>query len=380
MTPSSQKNIDVMMVSTSYPENLKDWKSVFIRQLLFALSDRKKLNMSYWGPPGEFPENTSYLCYKKEENWLRWLMEKGGIIHLLREKKIHHATVPIKLLLLLRCVYKRQEKTSLFHINWLQNALPLFGTTQPIVVSVLGSDLALLRVPGMTSLLRQVFKRRPCVLAPNADWMKQDLQSRFGDVVKIITVPLGINEDWFGIKRKLPLSYPHKWLVVSRLTKKKIGPLLEWAEDLFCTGDNYELHLFGPMQENLVIPQWVQYHGATHPDELCKKWFPFATGLVTMSQHDEGRPQVMLEAMAAGVPILASDIQAHSDFIAHQQTGWLAGSSNSFDEGIQWLSTPENNHRIAENSYDWVKKEVGTWSDCAKRYVDIYQMLADGVK
>ena len=380
MEPVLTKFIEVMMVSTSYPENIKDWKSVFIRQLLHALSNRRQLNISYWGPPGDIPENSAYLCHEKEKAWLTWLMGKGGVAHLLRQKGLHCITVPIKLLLLLKQAYKRQNKVSLFHINWLQNALPLCGTTQPIVVSVLGSDLGLLRIPGMTSLLRQVFRKRPCVLAPNADWMKQDLQKRFGDVAKIITVPLGINVEWFNLKRDWPLVQPHKWLVVSRLTEKKIGPLFEWGEKLFCSGGKHELHLFGPMQENLMIPKWVQYHGATHPDALCKEWFPKATGLATMSQHDEGRPQVMLEAMAAGLPIIASDLPAHNDFITHRQTGWLADSNKSFDAGVQWLSVPENNRKIAKNTHDWVKQEIGTWDDCAKRYVQIYQMLMDGAK
>lgn len=375
MKPDPAKSIDVMFVSTSYPGDLKDWKSVFIRQLLYALSEKRQLNVSYWGPPGDFPGKSTYLCNHKEKAWLCWLMEKGGIAHLLRHGGLYRITVPIKLLFLLKRAYNRQGKISLFHINWLQNALPLCGTTQPIVVSVLGSDLGFLRIPGMTLMLRQVFRKRPCVLAPNADWMKQDLLQRFGDVAKIVTVPLGLNAEWFRVKRDWVLKRPHIWLVVTRLTQKKIGPLFEWAQKKICSGGEHELHLFGPMQEDITIPEWVHYHGSTHPEALCKEWFPIATGLVTMSQHDEGRPQVMLEAMAAGLPIIASNLPAHSDFITHQQTGWLVDSINSFCDGIDWLSIPENNNHIAEEAHKWVKDEVGTWSDCAKRYGEIYHIL-----
>jgi glycosyltransferase involved in cell wall biosynthesis len=373
--PEMHELINVTMVSTSYPESSTDWKSVFVRQLLYALSSRDELVMSYWGPAGDLPENTTYLCHEDEKSWLAWLMQKGGIIHLLRQKGIHRFTAPIKLLLLLRRAYQRQEDVSLLHVNWLQNALPLYGSSRPIVVSVLGSDLGLLRIPGMTSLLRQVFKGRLCVLAPNADWMKQDLEKRFGDVAKVITVPLGINIEWFKVQRDLPLIKPHKWLVVSRLTEKKIGSLFEWGKKIFCNEGKHELHLFGPMQEQLILPEWVHYHGSTHPNELREEWFPKVTGLVTMSRHDEGRPQVMLEAMAAGLPIIASDLPAHSDFLTHRQTGWLADSEDSFGEGIEWLSIPANNHKIAANAHDWVSRKVGTWDDCSRRYVKIYQML-----
>lgn len=380
MGPDMHRSISVTMVSTSYPENLKDWKSVFIRQLLYALSSRDQLDISYWGPRGDLPENVVYLCNAEERSWLAWLMEKGGVIHILRQKGLDRFTTPVKLLLLLRRAYQRQKNVSLFHVNWLQNALPLYGSNHPIVVSVLGSDLGLLKIPGMTSLLRKVFKNRVCVIAPNADWMRRDLEVRFGDVARIITVPLGINHEWFKVQRELPLSRPHKWIVVSRLTGKKIGTLFEWGEKIFSDNSEHELHLFGPMQEDLMIPDWVHYHGSTDPNELCTEWFPNATGLVTLSQHDEGRPQVMLEAMAAGLGIIASDLPAHSDFITHGQTGWLADSEDSFYAGIVWLSVPENNQKIAINAREWARQEIGTWDDCAMRYLELYKMLIEGTQ
>ncbi len=367
-----------MMVSTSYPQDQNDWKSVFISQLLHALSRRENLSMKYWGPIGILPEDTKYLCLESEKHWLAWLMEKGGIIHLIRQKGILAGIAPIKLLYFLRKAYIRQNNVDLLHINWLQNVLPLTKTQQPIVISVLGSDFGLLKIPGMTKLLRRNMKGRPCVLTPNADWMKEDLKRKFGDVSKIIMVPLGLNNAWYDIERSYPMTSPHKWLVVSRLTAKKIGTLFEWGKDIFSKNDKHELHLFGPMQEKMSLPEWVHYHGSTDPGTLCSKWFPQAAGLVTLSQHDEGRPQVMLEAMASGLPVIASDLPAHRDFLTHKETGWLAVSEEEFAAGIKWLANNEKNLEIATKARQWVKKEIGTWDDCAERYSIIYKMLLNG--
>ena len=152
------------------------------------------------------------------------------------------------------------------------------------------------------------------------------------------------------------------------------------SKDVFYPDSERELHLFGPMQEDVNIPQWVNYHGPTYPEALQDDWFPGASGLITTSQHDEGRPQVMLEAMAAGVPIIASDIPAHRNFIRHQKTGWLVDSEEEFHSGIQWLSSLENNKAIAFAAREWVKKEVGTWSDCANRYLTVYRALLGDIK
>jgi glycosyltransferase involved in cell wall biosynthesis len=208
--------------------------------------------------------------------------------------------------------------------------------------------------------------------------MKPELDQWFGDIAQIIPIPLGINNEWFEIRRQSPSNYKCKWLVVSRLTKKKIGPLFEWGKQAFCHNEHHEFHLFGPMQEQLMIPEWIHYHGATHPKDLCENWFPKATGLITLSQHDEGRPQVMLEAMAASLPIIASNLPAHNNFIVDGRTGLLVDSLSVFLRGIEWLATPENNQLIASEAREWVKKEIGTWEDCAERYIKVYRMLLGG--
>src|SRR3546814_20018551 len=59
------------------------------------------------------------------------------------------------------------------------------------------------------------------------------------------------------------------------------------------------LHLYGPMEEEVELPGWVHYHGPASPRLLADEVFPAARGLITLSQHAEGRPQVLLEAMAA---------------------------------------------------------------------------------
>jgi len=175
------------------------------------------------------------------------------------------------------------------------------------------------------------------------------------------------------VVRKSSENNPSRWITVSRVTPQKIGPLFEWGKGIF--GNRHEMRLIGPMQENMALPDWVNYHGPASPDELCEKGVPDATGLITLSQHDEGRPQVILEAMAAGLPVIASDISAHRDVINHQETGWIANSAEDFKNAISLLDNPARNNQIGQAARKWVAINIGTWHDCSTRYINAYRDL-----
>ncbi|HEY8102187.1 MAG TPA: glycosyltransferase family 4 protein [Burkholderiaceae bacterium] len=364
----------VLMSSTSYPRNAEDWRGRFIANLAAGLSRRSDLALSIWAPPGELPPHATCATSTKDAAWLHDLSKHGGIAHLLHNKKQNAIGAIIGLLARLRKIYKGNH-ADVIHINWLQNALPLWGTKTPAVISVLGTDFGLLKLPGMKLLLRAVLRQRRAILAPNAEWMKPELESAFGDLAEICPIPFGVDTTWFELHRKPCDDGKQHWLVITRLTKNKLGDLFEWGEDLFDA--TRVLHLFGPMQEQIALPSWIQYHGPTYPAELVGTWFPKATGLITLSRHDEGRPQVMLEAMASGLPIIASDLSAHRDFIQHRQTGWLASSKIDFAEALHFMEHPNQNKLIGEAARNWAKKEIGTWDDCAARYAALYAKLLD---
>lgn len=360
---------NILMVSTSYPLNAKDWRGRFIVDMAEALGQQPNLDIAIWAPPGDHPTNIKDASTQADQKWLRNLMELGGIANQLRNKNLASIRLTIGLLSRLYHAYRR-ESPDLAHINWLQNAIPLWGTKTPALITVLGSDYGLLKKPGMVPLLRKVFRQRPTILAPNAKWMETKLQEYFGDIVKIVAVPFGVDKRWFTTDRSN--LEPGCWLVVTRITKDKIGDLFSWGEGLF---EKRKLHLFGPMQEQTKLPSWVNWHGPTNPQELANNWFPHATGLITLSRHDEGRPQVMLEAMAAGLPVIASDMPAHADFIQNHKTGRLVNNSEELEHALGYLEDVENNALIGDASRSWIKKSIGDWDDCAARYAALYQRL-----
>lgn len=375
LVPEGAKGVALrlLMVSTSYPRDANDWRGIFIRHLAFALARRPGIDLTLWAPPGEIPPNARYLADGSEARWLAQLMEAGGISHLMRSHKLRSVLAPVQLMRMLHRAYRRDASPSLYHVNWLQCAIPLPADGKPLLLTVLGNDMKLLRLPFVTGLVRRALRGRSAAICPNAAWMRDPLQAAFGDLAAIEPVAFGIDPIWYGIRPAVSAG-PDRWLAVTRLTRDKLGPLFEWSEPLFRSGAR-ELHLFGPMQEEVSIPEWVHYHGPATAAELSGRWFPQAKGLITLSRHAEGRPQVMLEAMAAGLPIIASRTSAHASLVRHGTTGFLCDAPADYAEALHQLEEPGANRRMGEAAREAIRSEVGTWDDCAARYAALYEKL-----
>lgn len=367
-------SIRVLFVSTSYPRDASDWRGIFMSHINAALARHQGIKLIQWAPPGEVDPRIESATTQREAAWLATLMQRGGISHWLRSQPASGVVAAWKLIRLLRSVYRRLDRVDLYHVNWLQCALPLPHNGKPALITVLGNDMRLLRLPGMVTALRRTMRGRSVAICPNASWMAAPLRDAFGDRAEIVPVPFGIDPRWYAIRREF--SSPSRWLAVTRLTANKLGSLFEWSEPLFRNKDR-ELHLFGPMQEQVDVPEWVHYHGPVTPEKLMRDWFPKAQGLVTLSRHAEGRPQVMLEAMASTLPIVASRMPAHADIVADGSTGILCGDQTEYAAALERLEQPEVNRTFGESAREWVTREMGTWDDCAARYIRVYRRLLE---
>ncbi len=84
---------------------------------------------------------------------------------------------------------------------------------------------------------------------------------------------------------------------------------------------------------------------------------------------------VALEGMAAGIPVVASDIGGLAEVVEHERTGILAYSKNP--ESIAWavdrvLSDPSHSKWLVQNAQEMVQKTY-SWEAIAKRTVEVYK-------
>ena len=207
-----------------------------------------------------------------------------------------------------------------------------------------------------------------------ADWAK-----KMGAVCPIEVVPNGVNIKKFSIddfrltiddfKKKLGIKKDEKIVItVSRLVKKNgVGDLIRAMKDveakLLICGDGEERQKLEVRSKKLGIENKVKFMGFIAPAEL-PKYYAIADVFCRPSLS-EGLGNVFLEAMAAGVPVIATPVGGIPDFLKNGETGLFCHVRNpeSIAEKIKWILDEKNKEEVARvvanaremvgRKYDW---------------------------
>lgn len=147
---------------------------------------------------------------------------------------------------------------------------------------------------------------------------------------KIIEAPSGIAEDWIA-SGVTPLEGIVKFLFVGRNERRKGLSELYSAILMSPPELEMEIGIVGPIEgEQQLVHDKVKYYGLISDKDHLKKVLSAHHVLVTPS-FSEGMPNVILEAMASGCGVLATNVGAVPALVT-PQTGWLIDSPpNPYD-------------------------------------------------
>lgn len=211
---------------------------------------------------------------------------------------------------------------------WLANIF--YGI--PYVISMRGGD-----VPGfrpydfatyhklVSPLLRLVW-HRAAVLVANSTGL-QDLAQKFDARVPMKVIPNGVNiARYLDVKREWQ---PARMLLVGRLVYQKgIDLLLDALAELKSLDWTLSLVGDGPQAENLQaqaealgIAERIRLESWLSGDELVAQYQ--AANLFVFPSRHEGMPNAVLEAMACGLPVVASCIAGNEELVVPGETGLM---------------------------------------------------------
>ncbi|WP_447968785.1 glycosyltransferase family 4 protein [Nitrospira sp. M1] len=211
----------------------------------------------------------------------------------------------------------------------------------PVVVSARGSDLNVFKqFPIIRRMIQWTLGRAKAVITVSQ--ALKDVTVELGlSPEKVTVIPNGVNAEKFSpmskadARQKLGLPVAERKIIVSvgHLTPNKGFDLLiktlkklseksyESTPFLLIVGGGAYHKVLERLVEDLGLSQWVRLVGATPHDQLT--WYYNAADIVCLMSEREGWPNVILEALACGRPVVATKVGGIPEILTSPHVGCL---------------------------------------------------------
>jgi glycosyltransferase involved in cell wall biosynthesis len=258
----------------------------------------------------------------------------------------------------------------------------------PYVVCLRGGD-----VPGfrpydferyhrrLALLLRHVWRRAAAVVA-NSQGLR-DLGKAFEPKVPIVVIPNGVNLEKFKVAER-SWQPPHLLFVGRVVYQKGLDLLLDALGELKEKGWTLDIVGDGPRKEKLQaqaralgIFDRVNFLGWQNGDGLVRRYAQ-ANLFVYPSRH-EGMPNAVLEAMACGLPVLASHIAGNEELVTHKETGLLVPTEDATALCAalsELLPDSEMRERMGAAGRKHVEAQY-SWQRVSREYLELMQRVLE---
>ncbi|MEW6028203.1 MAG: glycosyltransferase family 4 protein [Chloroflexota bacterium] len=258
----------------------------------------------------------------------------------------------------------------------------------PYIVSLRGGD-----VPGFRPydfktyhkligpFLRVIWHDASTVIA-NSRGLR-DLARAFDSFIEIPIIPNGVD-----VTRYMPANrdwLPPRIFSVGRVVHQKGLDLglralaqlkdLEWEWRI--AGDGLQMDSLKSLARELGIADRVTFLGWQSREDLIE-WYHQANLFLFPSRH-EGMPNAVLEAMASGLPVIATRIAGNEELVVEGETGFLVQTEN-VDELRDALRNMLTDSALREKMGAASRQRVEqtyTWQKVAEAYQAILQQITN---
>ncbi len=200
------------------------------------------------------------------------------------------------------------------------------------------------------------------------------LRNIVNDSQKVLITPIGIDKSWLirGEMDKENFNEVRKFVFLGRYERRKgveeLSEVLKESTDSY----NFEFHFIGPIpEEKKIDSDQVIYHGLIRDEEKIKKILRESDILVSPS-YSEGMPTVILEAMASGCAIIATDVGAVSEEVS-EENGWLIAPGDELSLKAALIDAIEcSNETLTAKKIKSIAKikENFLWDDVVQQTLD----------
>jgi glycosyltransferase involved in cell wall biosynthesis len=256
---------------------------------------------------------------------------------------------------------------------------------KPVITTLRGSDVNHAERSRIFNLLHKKAIQKSIFIVGVSQAIATDLGRQYhGLADKIRFVPNGVDNTFYALAtgRDHLAPSPFKLLFIGSLIPLKgLDVLLKalagtnshasWT--LTVVGDGPEKDHLKSLATDLKTDKNVRFLGNVSPDGIPQLMRDHH--ILILPSYREGRPNVVLEAMAAALPVLATDIEGTRELIQHGKTGWLVppGDVDALSETLAALIGRKKDLAAAGLAgRQWMQEQGLTWENTAKLYSQMY--------
>lgn len=203
---------------------------------------------------------------------------------------------------------------------------------KPVVITARGNDLTL--IPQHHLPRRQILRaaKHAAAIVTVARALKDEAIAMGVEADKITVLRNGVDLERFrpldraAIRAKMALDGP-VWLAVGHLIERKgvhitLAALAKVPDaTLLIAGDGPEEGMLRRLAERLGIAERVRFLGAIAHDDLCACYN--AADAMVLASSREGMPNVVLESLACGTPVVATRVHGTPEVVTSKEAGEL---------------------------------------------------------
>lgn len=383
-------SISVCMITTGFPVIPGDNSGVFIKKLVDNFGEKVNLKILVPSHKNDFMDFTNYKVIRVKYFFRRWenlFYSARGLPQEIKRNPLILWQLPFFLISMMLYALRYSKDADIIHIHWLPNGMfgiiPKIIRGKPLIVTVRGSDAARMNKHLIDKLLAKiVFKFCDAVVVVSKSFEKQ-LRNKFPSL-KVNYIPNGIDVKLESPNLVKTKSDTFEILYVGNLVEEKGILDLKWAFDqLILSGYKVRLTIVGNGDLKEMLEKWA----AGHPDKITVKGtLPHdevmsimrISDVLVLPSYSEGRPNVVVEAMANYLPVIGTSIDGISELIVHEESGLLfsPGDKNALlnllTNCIYWKYPLE---KLAEKAYEQIQNENYTWQESAIAHINLYKLL-----
>ena len=149
-----------------------------------------------------------------------------------------------------------------------------------------------------------------------------------------------------------------RFLDPDRFTLKVVGNTLHPA--LATTG--FQTEMLKPADDDTVLASYYQQ-----------------ADMVVVPSREENFSNVIIEALACGLPVVAFRTGGNADLIIHRHNGFLADKMDgpSLAEGIQWIAGNLDRYRLSDNARKSMENRFSP-EKVSKQYINLFNQTLSG--